>query len=100
MRGALTIEQDLPAGTKLWLSAWSKQISGADFISISAEIAVGGPRKRPTTAESRDDGHLSARSDGHQCGETGNPTGSARPGKGPPATALSNRPFGRGDSSH
>jgi len=43
MRGA--IEQDLPAGTKLWLSAWSKQVAGADF--ISAEIAGnGGPRKR------------------------------------------------------
>jgi hypothetical protein len=46
MRGALTIEQDLPAGTKVWLSAWSKQISGADFISISAEVAVGGPGKK------------------------------------------------------
>jgi hypothetical protein len=46
MRGALTIEQDLPAGTKLWLVAWSKQVCGADFISISAEIAIGGPRKR------------------------------------------------------
>jgi hypothetical protein len=47
MRGALTIERDLPAGTKLWLVAWSKQIAGADFISISAEIAGnGGPRKR------------------------------------------------------
>jgi hypothetical protein len=47
MRGAMTVEQDLPAGTKLWLSAWSKQIAGADFISISAEIAGnGGPRKR------------------------------------------------------
>jgi hypothetical protein len=51
MRGALTVEQDLPAGTRLWLSAWSKQISGADFISISAEIAVGGPRKRGNTGQ-------------------------------------------------
>jgi hypothetical protein len=47
LRGALTIEQDLPAGTKLWLSGWSKRVAGADFISISAEIAGnGGPRKR------------------------------------------------------
>jgi hypothetical protein len=46
MRGALTIEQDLPAGSKLWLSAWSKQIAGADFISISAEIAGNGGRRR------------------------------------------------------
>jgi hypothetical protein len=46
MRGAITIEQDLPAGTKLWLSAWSKQVAGADFISISAEIAATGGRRR------------------------------------------------------
>jgi hypothetical protein len=45
MRGALTIEQDLPAGTKLWLSAWSKE-DPAPWISISAEVAVGGRRKR------------------------------------------------------
>jgi hypothetical protein len=38
------VEQDLPVGSRLWLSAWSKEISGSDFISISAEIAVGGPR--------------------------------------------------------
>ncbi len=44
-RGALTIEQDLPAGSKLWLSAWSKE-DPAPWISISVEVAVGGPRKR------------------------------------------------------
>jgi hypothetical protein len=36
----------LPAGTKLWLSAWSKEIAGTDYMSIYAEIAIGGPRKR------------------------------------------------------
>jgi hypothetical protein len=46
MRGAMTVEQTLPAGTRLWLSAWSKQIAGADFISISAEIAGNGGHKR------------------------------------------------------
>jgi hypothetical protein len=51
MRGALTVEQDLPAGTKLWLAARSKQISGADYISISAEVAIGGPRKRGDTGQ-------------------------------------------------
>jgi hypothetical protein len=50
MRGALTIEQDLPAGTKLRLSAWSKE-NPTPWISISAEVAVGGPRKRPTITE-------------------------------------------------
>jgi hypothetical protein len=47
MRGALTIEQDLPVGTRLWLSAWSTETAGRPWISISAEIAgIGGPRKR------------------------------------------------------
>lgn len=45
MRGALTIERDLPAGTKLWLVAWSKE-NPTPWISISAEVAVGGRRKR------------------------------------------------------
>jgi hypothetical protein len=51
MRGALTIEQHMPAGTKLWLAAWSKQTACADYISISAKIAVGGPRKKPIITE-------------------------------------------------
>jgi hypothetical protein len=46
-RWAMTLVHDLKAGTRLWLSAWTKEIAGADFISISAEIAgSGGPRKR------------------------------------------------------
>jgi hypothetical protein len=52
MRGTLTIEQDLPAGSKLWLAAWSKEVAGADFISISGEVATGGgPRRKPTVTE-------------------------------------------------
>jgi hypothetical protein len=52
MRGAITIEQDLRAGTKLWLSAWSKE-SSAPWISISAEVAGNGghSRKRRGDAE-------------------------------------------------
>jgi len=46
MRGAIAIEQNLPAGTKLWLSAWSKEIHGVPWISISAEIATTGGRNR------------------------------------------------------
>jgi hypothetical protein len=50
MDGVITVEQDLPAGTKLWLPAWSRQV--ADFISIALEIAAnGGPRKKPTLTE-------------------------------------------------
>ena len=44
-RGALTIEQDLPAGTKLWLSAWTKE-NPTPWISISAEVASTGGRSR------------------------------------------------------
>jgi hypothetical protein len=46
MRGAMTVERDIAAGTKFWLSAWSKQISDADFISISAEVASHGGHNR------------------------------------------------------
>jgi hypothetical protein len=45
MRGALTVEQDIPAGTKLWLSAWTKE-DPAPWISISGEIATTGGRNR------------------------------------------------------
>lgn len=45
-RGAITIEQDLPAGTKLWLSAWWREAAGAPFISISGEVASHGGRNR------------------------------------------------------
>jgi hypothetical protein len=51
-RGAMTLEQDLKAGSKIWLSGWSRQVSGADFISLSAEVAVGGgPRRKATITE-------------------------------------------------
>jgi hypothetical protein len=53
LRGAITVEQDLRAGTKLWLSAWSKE-NPAPWISISAEIATTGGRnlKRSITSSS------------------------------------------------
>jgi hypothetical protein len=55
MRGAITIEQDLPAGTKLWLSAWSKE-NPAPWISISAEIATTGGRNRKRSITSSSNG--------------------------------------------
>ena len=45
-RGSITVEQNLKAGDKLWLAGWSKETAGAPWISIAAEVAVGGPRKR------------------------------------------------------
>jgi hypothetical protein len=50
LRGAIVIEEPLPAGTKLWLSGWTKKVvageGSAEFISLAADIAIGGPRKR------------------------------------------------------
>ena len=39
IRGGITIERDLPAGTKLWLTGWTKTITGGDFVSVLVEIA-------------------------------------------------------------
>jgi hypothetical protein len=46
LTGAVTIERDLPKGTKLWLGAWSRSAAGCDeFLSVVVKIANGGPRK-------------------------------------------------------
>jgi len=49
MLGAITIERDLPAGSKLWLRGSTRQAGGAysgiEFISIEATLATRGPRK-------------------------------------------------------
>jgi hypothetical protein len=39
IRGGITIECDLPAETKLWLSGWSKAIAGGTLVSVVVEIA-------------------------------------------------------------
>jgi hypothetical protein len=49
MGGALRIEANLPPYTKLWLSAWWKEISGCRFLSIAADIASHGGRNRRRT---------------------------------------------------
>lgn len=47
IRGSLTLEQDLPAGTKLWLAGWTRTAACCEeFVSIVATVATGGPRKR------------------------------------------------------
>jgi hypothetical protein len=54
MRGAITLECDLRAGTKLWLAGWTRQAGGeAEFVSLSADVAQGSPRK--TRSRRRDD---------------------------------------------
>ena len=46
IRGGITIEHDLPAKTKLWLTGWTKTIAGGEFVSLLVEIAVKGGRER------------------------------------------------------
>lgn len=45
LTGAITLEQALPAGTKLWLSGWTRSAVGEEFVSLVVEVASGGPRK-------------------------------------------------------
>jgi hypothetical protein len=39
IRGGLTVERDIPANTKLWLSGWTRKIAGGEFVSLLLEIA-------------------------------------------------------------
>jgi hypothetical protein len=39
IRGGITIEHALPAGTKLWLTGWTKLIIEGEIVSILLEIA-------------------------------------------------------------
>jgi hypothetical protein len=47
IRGGITIERDLPANTRLWLTGWTKTIPGGDVVSLLVEIAnkAGRPRR-------------------------------------------------------
>ena len=54
LRGAITLDTDLKAGQKLWLSGWTRSAAGCDeFVGLVANVANGGPRKR---SEPRRDG--------------------------------------------
>ena len=44
IRGGITIERDLPAETRLWLTGWTKTITGGEFVSLTVEIADEGAR--------------------------------------------------------
>jgi hypothetical protein len=39
IRGGITIDRDLPAKTKLWLTGWTRSIAGGEFVSVLVEIA-------------------------------------------------------------
>jgi hypothetical protein len=47
IRGGFTIERDLPANTRLWLTGWTKTIPGGEVVSLLVEIAneAGRPRR-------------------------------------------------------
>jgi hypothetical protein len=55
LRGAITVECDLKAGSKLWLAGWTRRDgTGCEFVSLAGEVAQGGARKsrqRPATDE-------------------------------------------------
>lgn len=40
VKGILTIEKDVPAGTTLHLAGWTKVAGGIEFISLSGTIAT------------------------------------------------------------
>lgn len=39
IRGGITIERDLPAKTRLWLTGWTKSVAGGELVSLIVEIA-------------------------------------------------------------
>ena len=45
IRGGITIERDLPANTRLWLTGWTKTVAGGELVSVLVEIAVEGGRR-------------------------------------------------------
>jgi hypothetical protein len=44
IRGGITIERNISAKTKLWLTGWTKTIAGNQFVSLLLEIADEGWR--------------------------------------------------------
>jgi hypothetical protein len=44
IRGGVTIERDLPAKTRLWLSGWTKTIAGGQLVALLVELADEGGR--------------------------------------------------------
>jgi hypothetical protein len=47
IRGGITIERDLPAKTKLWLTGWTRTIAGGELVSLLMELAGEGGRQGP-----------------------------------------------------
>jgi hypothetical protein len=41
LRGSITIERDVPAGTRLWLTGWTRTAAGVEFV-----FARGGDRRQ------------------------------------------------------
>jgi hypothetical protein len=47
IRGGITIERDIPAKTRLWLTGWTKTIADGALVSVLVEIADEGGRPEP-----------------------------------------------------
>ena len=44
IRGGITIERDVPANTRLWITGWTKKIAEGEFVALLVEIAEEGGR--------------------------------------------------------
>ena len=57
LRGAITLDCDLKAGSKLWLAGWTRSAAGCEeFVALVVSVASGGPRKARSRARcARDD---------------------------------------------
>jgi hypothetical protein len=45
--GSIVLESDMPAGSRIWLSGWTKEILGSLWVSLECRDAAGtGPRLR------------------------------------------------------
>ncbi len=52
LRGAITLERDMAAGSRLWVTVWTVQTpEGAEWLSLVVDIAGKGgrPRRRDVT---------------------------------------------------
>ena len=46
LHGSITVESDIAAGQRLWVSGWTKKACGVEYVSLSVEVAGKGGRRR------------------------------------------------------
>jgi hypothetical protein len=55
IRGGITIERDLPAETKLWLTGWTETIGGGELVSVLVERPNASRARAPAAKDWGDD---------------------------------------------